>query len=368
MSARPGQVFPDQYDQQLQAKADQLTAEFSDLYDADRQGLDVYASPPSHFRMRAEFRLWHDGDRSFFAMFDPAEPKTPIEVPDFPMGSETINRLMPLLRSAIEADDRLRRRLFQVEFLTTLSGEALVTLIYHRRLDAEWEAAARSLSDRLGIQIIGRSRKQRIVLDTDYVTETLAADGRQFHYRQTENGFTQPNARVCEHMIQWACDRAATLPDRDLLELYCGLGTFTLPLSRHFRQVLATEIARTSVRAAEHNIAMNRCDNVRVGRMSAEDFAAGWHGGGGRRIADYNLPSYDFTTVFVDPPRAGLDDRTLELVRQFPSILYISCNPETLHDNCQALAPTHRIERLALFDQFPYTHHREAGALLCRRV
>ncbi len=367
MSTRPGQVFPDQYDRQLQAKADQLAKEFADLYNPERQGMDVYASPRSHFRMRAEFRLWHDGDRSFFAMFDPAEPKTPIEVPDFPMGSDTINRLMPLLRSAIEADDRLRRRLFQVEFLTTLSGEALVTLIYHRRLDTAWEAAATALSDQLGIRIIGRSRKQRIVLDTDYVTETLTVDGRPFRYRQTENGFIQPNARVCEHMLQWACDQAEKVPDGDLLELYCGLGTFTLPLSRHFRKVLATEIARTSVRAAEHNIAMNQRDNIRVGRMSAEDFAQGWHGGGGRRIAKYDLPAYDFRTVFVDPPRAGLDDRTLELVREFPSILYISCNPETLLRNCQALASTHRIERLAMFDQFPYTHHREAGVLLCRR-
>ncbi|MEX1058295.1 MAG: methyltransferase domain-containing protein, partial [Natronospirillum sp.] len=153
----------------------------------------------------------------------------------------------------------------------------------------------------------------------------------------------------------------------DLLELYCGLGTFTLPLSQHFRRVLATEISRVSVRAAQHNLADNGIANVTVGRMSAEEFAQGWASGEGRRMTEYNVADHQFNTVFVDPPRAGLDADALALVRQFPNILYISCNPDTLLSNVSALADTHEIKRLALFDQFPYTHHREAGVLLQRR-
>ncbi|TGG95730.1 tRNA (uridine(54)-C5)-methyltransferase TrmA [Natronospirillum operosum] len=364
MSDRPGQVYPDQYQAQLTAKSAQLRDEFAPFWTGEPE---VHASPTAHFRMRAEFRVWHQGERTFFAMFDPANPREPIEMPDFPVGSERINELMEKLLEAIHAEPELRYRLFQAEFLTTLSGDALVTLIYHRKLDEQWDAVARPLAARLHIGLIGRSRKQRRVLTRDHVDEALTIDGRQWTFRQIENSFTQPNARVCEHMVTWACARAAEFPRGDLLELYCGLGTFTLPLSRHFNRVLATEISKVSVRAAQHNIEVNGIDNVVIGRMSAEDFSQGWRTGEGRRILDYDLPGYRFSTVFVDPPRAGLDADTVELVRQFERILYISCNPETLRANVEALQDTHELTHLALFDQFPYTHHREAGAVLQRR-
>ncbi len=69
----------------------------------------------------------------------------------------------------------------------------------------------------------------------------------------------------------------------------------------------------------------------------------------------------------VDPPRAGLDPQTLELAQSFDSIVYISCNPQTLHDNLRTLIKTHRLVRFAAFDQFPYTHHLESGVYLERR-
>ena len=57
----------------------------------------------------------------------------------------------------------------------------------------------------------------------------------------------------------------------------------------------------------------------------------------------------------------------MRLVQGHPRILYISCNPETLVRNLEVLAQTHAIDRLALFDQFPYTHHVECGVALTRR-
>lgn len=84
-------------------------------------------------------------------------------------------------------------------------------------------------------------------------------------------------------------------------------------------------------------------------------------------MLEYRVAEHDFTTVFVDPPRAGLDADALALVRQFDNILYISCNPDTLVANVADLDDTHSVQRLALFDQFPYTPHREAGVLLRRR-
>ena len=75
----------------------------------------------------------------------------------------------------------------------------------------------------------------------------------------------------------------------------------------------------------------------------------------------------DLRSVFVDPPRAGLDPATLHCVRDFRNIFYISCNPDTLLANLQCLAPTHSVKALAFLDQFPYTPHIESGVVLERR-
>ena len=82
------------------------------------------------------------------------------------------------------------------------------------------------------------------------------------------------------------------------------------------------------------------------------------------RLQGIDLKGYQCETIFVDPPRSGLDAETEKMVQAYPRILYISCNPQTLCKNLETLSQTHRVERLALFDQFPYTHHMECGVLL----
>ncbi|MCE0734239.1 tRNA (uridine(54)-C5)-methyltransferase TrmA [Halomonas sp. G15] len=369
-------VEPARYDQQLEAKAERIRRDFARFAPP---ALEVYPSPPSHYRQRCEFRIWHEGDDLFYAMFEIQESegdaedskkkhKTVVRLDDYPVASRQINALMPALLDAIRDNDLLRRRLFQVEFLTTLSGEALVTLIYHRPLDEAWEAEARRLQDRLGVMIIGRARKQRRVLERDHVWERLEVEGREFVYQQVENSFTQPNAEICRSMLTWAREVTRDSQDGDLVELYCGNGNFTVALAENFRRVLATEISRTSVASARENLAANRIDNVTVGRMSAEEFAAALKGEkGGRRVAEWALDEYDFTTVLVDPPRAGLDEASCRQLSGYSRIVYISCNPETLANNLERLTETHRITRFALFDQFPWTHHCECGVLLERR-
>jgi tRNA (uracil-5-)-methyltransferase len=72
-------------------------------------------------------------------------------------------------------------------------------------------------------------------------------------------------------------------------------------------------------------------------------------------------------TLLVDPPRAGLDSTCRTLAKGFERVVYISCNPDTLARDVAELSATHRVTRLAAFDQFPYTHHLECGILLERR-
>lgn len=359
------------YQQQLDEKAARLTTMLSPF---SAPQLDVFASPPEFYRMRAEFRVWHDGDDLYYIMFDP-ETREKIRMDSFPVASRLINALMPELLNYIRHKPTLRQKLFQVEFLTSTTKQALISMIYHRQLDDEWDQEVQVLKQYLAqfghIEIVGRARKQKRCIDRDWITETLTIDGKPFHFQQVENSFTQPNAAVNEHMISWAL--AATkgvdiTSQGDLLELYCGNGNFSLPLAQNFRHVLATEISKTSVASARYNCQLNGIENVTLVRMSAEDFSAVMAGEKhSRRAEEAQLDTFDCQTVLVDPPRAGLDDDTVELVRQYDTIVYISCNPETLVDNLRALTQSHAIDKAALFDQFPYTHHMEAGVVLKRK-
>lgn len=354
---------PSGYDAQLEAKRQRLV---SLLQPFAAPAPEVFVSPTEHFRLRAEFRLWYESGQPHYAMFEPGGNHRPILIEQFPIASRRINELMMPLLEACKADPQLGRKLFQVEFLTTLSGEALVTLCYHRPIDENWDAAARPLAEQLGILLIGRSRGRRRVLERDHVIEQLQVDGRNWRYQQIEGGFTQPNGYVNQHMLSWAM-AAAGHNDDDLLELYCGNGNFTLPLSTRFRRVLATELSKSSVRSALVNLADNQVENVTLVRLASEEVTQALTGVREfRRLQGVDLSGYAFGTVFVDPPRAGLDPGTLELVKGYQRILYISCNPETLAANIAELQDSHRITRCALFDQFPYTQHMEAGVLLER--
>lgn len=353
------------YQQQLDAKVARISAQFAEY---NPPALQVFASPEHNYRMRAEFRIWHIEDDLFYAMFERSEDKQKkvIRVDEFPIADRSINLLMPKLLAALKANSILSARLFEVHFLATLSGEMLVSLLYHRKLESDWEPAAQALSKELNIKLIGRSRGQKFVLSDEYVVEQLQVFDRTYTYKQIESSFTQPNAQVCQKMLEWACT-VAEHSEQDLLELYCGNGNFTLPLSTRFRRVLATELAKSSVYAAQWNIEQNQIENIQVARLSAEEFTQAYNGEREfRRLQEANidLSSYDFDTVFVDPPRAGIDDDTLKLLQRFKRIIYISCNPDTLHDNLKTLCQSHKVTQFALFDQFPYTHHVESGVLL----
>ncbi len=355
---------PEAYEHQLDEKLIRLQQDFAEF---SLPALEVFRSPLKHYRMRAEFKMWHEGETVSYAMFKPGEYRKPYPVTDFPIGSERINQLMPLLREAIHREPVLRERLFQVEFLTTLSGQALVTMVYHRKLKDDWRAAAQRLHQELDIAIVGRSRGQKEIIERDFVIEALQVNDKVFHYQQVEASFTQPNARVCEKMLSWAVEKSREFGG-DLVELYCGNGNFTLPLAQNFNRVLATEVATSSVNSAHYNMALNQVTNVAVARMSSEEFSQALNKVRSfYRLRDIDLDSYQFSTIFVDPPRAGMDPLTTEITQGFDNIIYISCNPDTLRDNLKTILQTHNITDFAVFDQFPYTHHLECGAILQRK-
>jgi len=355
-----------QYQELWRAKCDALTPQFSTLTFCAPQ---YFSSPPEAFRFRAEFSIWHENDQISYAMHEPGKRGHRIPISEFPIGSKLIQQLMPALLDNLKDSDLLKEKLFEVEFLTARSGESLITLIYHKILDADWKAAAQNLKQVMNqllpqLHIIGRSRGQKICLEQDYINEFFNVAGSDYHYRQIESSFTQPNAFINENMLNWACDVTQSIGG-DLLELYCGNGNFTLPLSKNFKKILATEVSKTSITALEHNLTSNGIKNVALARLSGEETAQALQKVRPfRRLQHLDLDHYQFSAVFVDPPRAGLDEQTLDFIRRFHHICYISCNPDTLLDNLKNLNNTHTIQQLAFFDQFPYTDHMECGVLL----
>ncbi|QDM02088.1 tRNA (uridine(54)-C5)-methyltransferase TrmA [Aliarcobacter butzleri] len=357
-------LFDKTYEEQLNYKIQREKERFSNFTNID---FDIIKSNESNFRNRAEFRIWWEkGENNkeilSYAMND--FKKNILKINSCEMVSFHIKELMPKLIDELQNDLELSFKLFAVEFLGSSTKDMLVTLIYHKKLEESWIQKAKEIEKRLNIKIIGRSKKQRLVLTNDYINETLNISNQNFFFAYEENGFTQPNTNVNVQMIEWVLENTKN-SSKDLCELYCGGGNFTIPLSTKFRKVLATEISKTSIKSALRNCSLNKIESISFIRMSAEDFVQALNKVRAfNRLKDINLDDYEFDTIFMDPPRSGLDDTTTNLAKDFENIIYISCNPETLHRDLEELTKTHEIEKFALFDQFAFTNHIESGVIL----
>ncbi len=325
--------------------------------------LEVFTSPDSHYRSRAEFRIWHDGESISYGMHR-IDKKGILKIEECPKVDIAIYTLMPKLKKMIEEDERLRRKLFGVEFLCG-DGEVLVTLIYHKPIDESWMESAKKLQ-KPGIFVIGRSRGVKLVLDRDFVIDSLHVRERDYKYKIEEGSFSQPNKLVNQKMIEWVALHVKG--GKDLLEMYCGHGNFTIPLSQEFRRVLATEISKKSINAAKYNCELNGVENIEFVRLGSSELSEALEGKREfKRLKGIDLKSFDFSHVFVDPPRAGIDEDSLKFVSNFENIIYISCNPETLKRDLEFLSSTHKVVDFAMFDQFPYTSHIESGVVLVHK-
>jgi len=356
------------YDEQFDLKISQNKELFSEFR---IDSFDTFKSPPYFFRNRAEFRIFHQDGKIFYAMNSNKKKILPIK--ECLIVNKTIFNIMPKLKDEIEKHNILKEKLFAIEFLSSNINDLVVTLIYHKRLDESWEKKAKEIEVKLNISIIGRSKKQKIVLSKDYINEELRfwfKDlGFRIKYKFYEGGFTQPNGFINEKMIEWVLKNSKETDF--LVELYCGAGNFTLPLSKKFNNIIATEISKTSIKAAKENLKLNEINNIKFIRMSSEEFSEALKGiREFRRLKEQNISlltiNYNQSTIFVDPPRAGLDKVTLEIVKKFHQIIYISCNPITLKRDLKELVNTHKIIKFAFFDQFSYTPHLESGVILIK--
>jgi 23S rRNA (uracil1939-C5)-methyltransferase len=183
----------------------------------------------------------------------------------------------------------------------------------------------------------------------------LATWDLQLAYRPGD--FVQVNAQVNETMVAQALDWLAVTTDERVLDLYCGLGNFALPLARQAREVVAVEGVHMMVERAAQNAASNGIHNAHFHQADLSNplADAGWLGDG-------------FAAVLLDPPRDG----ALQVVKQIAAlgakrVLYVSCNPTTLaRDSVELQRQGYRLRKAGILDMFPQTSHVEAMALFER--
>ena len=166
--------------------------------------------------------------------------------------------------------------------------------------------------------------------------------------------FVQVNAGVNEAMVAQAIKWLAPQADERILDLFCGLGNFALPLAQKAREVVAVEGVATMVERAAQNAVSNSLHNAVFFQADLS-----------QPLVDATWAKAGFSAVLLDPPRDG----AYEVVRKLSGLgakrlVYVSCNPATLaRDTVELIKQGYRLKRAAILDMFPQTAHVEAMAL-----
>ena len=173
-----------------------------------------------------------------------------------------------------------------------------------------------------------------------------------FDYGVSPGTFFQANWKVKRELVGRIGALIGEVPTGRVLDLYAGAGNFTLPLSAGAAEVVAVEESADALRDLKRNIAVNRIGNVKAVRSRIERFR----------------PSGRYDAVVADPPRTGLSERAVGLLRESRArrVFYVSCNPATLARDLSRLSGVYGIGGIEAYDFFPQTHHVETLVVLDR--
>lgn len=178
-----------------------------------------------------------------------------------------------------------------------------------------------------------------------------------FKFKISPNSFYQVNPVQAEVLYNIGV-REAGITNKDIVfDLYCGIGTISLFMSKYAKKVYGVEIVKQAIEDAKTNAKLNNIENV-------EFFA-----GDCEKVVDdlINVKNIIPDIVMVDPPRKGLDNNTINNILKIEAekIVYISCNPATMVRDLEKLEGKYDINLIQPVDMFPFTHHVECVSLLC---
>ena len=320
-----------------------------------KNNIVINLSPSYGYRSRCEFGY----KNNFYTMYSPSGEIVYLNT--FAIARPFIQALMPKLLNQINKSNVLKTKLFQINFRSNRKNRVLVSLIYHKLLDDKIKGLADKIANILDISINLRSKNNLYSTHCDLLEDDI--ENLETILYQTDQSFYQPNYF---HMPEMVTKAMSFIKDpKDLLELYCGSGTFSLPMRKLFNKIFATENNRQSIRCLNKSIDEQNIKNIFHARLSAEEVSELFAGRVFKRMNGINISDFNFSHVLVDPPRAGLDKDVISLISKFKNIIYISCNYETYERDVKNLKGF-TIKNIEIFDQFPNTKHLEIVSLLSR--
>jgi 23S rRNA (uracil1939-C5)-methyltransferase len=277
-----------------------------------------------------------------------------------PVLSEPVGELLTPLGALVGALD-IRAQLPQIEVAVADNATALVLRVL----------AAPSPADLDRLRAFGERHRLRLYLQPGGL-ETIAplpgeAQREPLYYTLPQFGlrlefapsdFVQINAAINRALVARAVELLAPAAGDAVLDLYCGLGNFTLPLARSGAHVVGVEGERSLIERARRNAALNGIANA---QFHAAD------------LADAPQPSVpwlrrNYSHVLLDPPRVGARAVLATVAAVRPRrVLYVSCHPGTLARDLGILVKEHGfvLDAAGVIDMFPHTGHVESLALLC---
>jgi 23S rRNA (uracil1939-C5)-methyltransferase len=305
-----------------------------------------------HYRLRTQFNVRTTGGRQKIGFFRQGSYDL-IEMEDAFLIHPVINKTLDAVRALSSRLPALK----ELHINASPGGEVHILFYGEQgpcRLDDTFFADLVKIAPQvIGITGFGDRKKSftlgesRLTLDCEGIT-----------LRATEGNFFQVNWEQNRNMVRTVLDFAALTGSETVLDLYCGIGNFALPLAKKAKTVIGIESGYSSIEDAQANAKLNGITNT---EFIADDMQKGL-----KTLLQRKMRA---DVVVLDPPRAGATLKTLERVLAFvpQKIIYVSCNPSTL---ARDLKFFHlfgfRLDRLQPVDMFPYTYHIECVAEMVR--
>ena len=246
------------------------------------------------------------------------------------------------------------RRLGHVELVLADNGPLLVL----RHLDAL------SAADKQKLEQFSQQHQLSLFLAADsenleqITGEMPVCHSAALNLTFSPRDFIQVNDEVNQKMIAQALDWLDLQPSDRVLDLFCGMGNFTLPMGKMAENVVGVEGVAALVAKAAYNATLNNLPNVTFYQHNLEEDVTRqpWAGEG-------------FNKVLLDPARAGAAGVMEHVVKLAPErVVYVSCNPTTLARDSQVLLRSgYQLERVTMLDMFPHTGHVESMVLFRRK-
>lgn len=311
---------------------------------------DVLSASPWGYRRRARLSVNYQPKTQHLQMgFRKAGSNDIVEVTQCPVLVPTLEALLSAVRDCLASLSAVRH-LGHVELVQADNGPLMV--LRH--------TAPLSAGDKAKLEQFSHSHQLALWLapqsdSIEHVSGELpwySSDGLRLTFSPRD--FIQVNDGVNQRMVETALAWLDVQPQDRVLDLFCGMGNFTLPLAKRAASVVGVEGVPALVEKGQQNAEQNNLHNVTFFHENLEE-----------DVTQQAWAKNGFDKILLDPARAGAPGVMQHVVKLAPArVVYVSCNPATLaRDSEVLLAAGYQIQRLAMLDMFPHTGHLESMVL-----